>query len=81
MSNGPTLTGDTCIEVTKTGYVNLNYETEDWCTYKGECKRYKLIFDRDSICLYCEYRKPLNIPEMIDRRIKENENSRNKRST
>ena len=70
MSSGPTLTGQTCIEVTKEGYINLDYGVENWCTYKGECKMYRLIF-RDDICLYCKHRHPLDIPKMIDARIKE----------
>ena len=77
MSSGPVGTGTTCIEVTKRGYVTIYFGIEDWCTYKGECKRYMLPVPAD-VCLYCKYRQPLDIPSMIDARVKEKENEDNK---
>ena len=71
MSSGPTLTGDTCIEVTKKRYVNIDFGPEKWCTYKGECHRMNLVFDHDEVCTWCKYRKPLDIPEMIDKKLRE----------
>ena len=70
MSSGPTLTGETCIEVTKRGYINMQYGVEDWCTYKGECKKYMMVFAED-VCIYCKHRKPLDIPAMLDKKFKE----------
>jgi hypothetical protein len=71
MSSGPTLTGDTCIEVTKKRYINIDFGPEQWCTYKGECKRRHLVFNQDEVCDLCKYRKPLDIPSMIEKRLKE----------
>lgn len=70
MSSGPTLTGETCIEVTKRTYINMQFDVEDWCTYEGECKKYLMLF-QDDVCLFCKYRKPLDIPAMINARLEE----------
>jgi len=73
MSSGPALTGSTCIEVTKCGgYVNIDLSPELYCSYTGECKRNRLVFNRDEACLYCKYRRLLDVPAMIDKRLEEN---------
>jgi hypothetical protein len=70
MSSGPTLTGETCIEVTgRGGYVNVQVEVEDWCTYKGECRRDIVVFGKD-LCYHCIYKKPVDVPALIDEAIK-----------
>lgn len=71
MSSGPVGTGSTCIEVTKRKYVNINFNQDLWCTYEGECPRYLLVFHRDEVCTMCKYRKPLDIPSIIEARKKE----------
>lgn len=70
MSSGPTLTGETCIEVTKKRYVNLKIGPEDWCSYPHECKRRNLIFP-DSVCDHCKHKAPLDIPYLIESKLKE----------
>lgn len=71
MSSGPTLTGETCIEVTrKGGYINVQVGIEDWCTYKGECRRERVVFG-EHLCDHCKYKQALDIPAMIDKKMKE----------
>lgn len=76
MSSGPTLTGNTCIEVTKKQYLNANFEKKDWCGYKGHCRIDQLLTDHDEACLLCKYRIPLDIPKVLEgihnERIKNN---------
>ena len=69
MSSGPTLTGQTCIEVTKHGYVNVQVGIEDWCTYDGECCRDRVVFG-DDLCDHCMYKKPVDVPALINEAIK-----------
>jgi len=71
MSSGPTLTGDTCIEVTKKKYININFGREDWCSYKGVCNRDNLVIDREEACMICKWRKPLDIPKILDTALEE----------
>lgn len=74
MSSGPTLTGETCIEVTRGGgYVNVQVGIEEWCTYEGECRRDRVVFG-EYLCDHCIYKKPVDVPAMIDRAIKERKN-------
>ena len=49
MSSGPTLTGETCMEVVKKGRINIELTKKDWCTYEGIC-RYDRMVSRDCIC-------------------------------
>ena len=70
MSSGPTLTGQTCIEVTKKKYVNLQIGPEDWCSYPYECKRHNLIFP-DTVCDHCQHKRLLDIPYLIESKLKE----------
>jgi hypothetical protein len=73
MSSGPTLTGDTYIEATKKKYINVYFDKNDWCSYKGKCLIDNVITEREFLCLLCKYRKPLDIPsvlqEHMDRRV------------
>ena len=66
MSSGPTLTGQTCIEATKKKYVHISISKDVFCTYTGVCHLENLVFEREQACLFCKYRKPLDIPWMID---------------
>jgi hypothetical protein len=67
MSGGPTYTGSS----TKCygGWVSVQVTKDDWCTYDGECKVDKVVNRRD-LCLFCKYRKPLDIPKLIERNRK-----------
>jgi len=67
MSSGPVLTGDTCIEVTKKQYLNVNFSIEDWCSYTKHCRIDQLLTDHQNACILCKYRKPLDIPKILDR--------------
>lgn len=71
MSKGPTLTGDSCIEITKHKYINIIFDKKDWCNFKGECNLFKVLTNMDDVCLLCKYRKLLDIPEIITKRKKE----------
>ena len=74
MSSGPTLTGSNCIEATSVKYTNLNLTEADWCTYAGKCKKRQLVFDREVVCFYCRYMKPLDIPDLIEINLERQEN-------
>lgn len=52
-------------------YINKTFTEDDWCTYSGECKRDNLLYNQRNICLICEWRRPLDIPKLIDTMIKE----------
>lgn len=63
MSNGPTLTGSSeCYG----GWVSVKISRDNWCTYDGECKVDKVV-NRQDLCLYCKYRKSLDIPDLIEK--------------
>jgi hypothetical protein len=66
MSSGPTLTGQTCIEATKRDYINLEFSRQNWCTYEKICNKDDLICTSVDVCLLCKYRKPLDIPLIIE---------------
>ena len=68
MSSGPTATGETCIQVTKRGRVNIELTKNDWCTYKGECK-YDLIINKLCICWYCMWMQKFDVPAIIDDKL------------
>jgi len=42
---------------------------EIYCTYTGYCEKERAI-NRELLCLFCEHRKMLNIPEMIKKELK-----------
>jgi hypothetical protein len=65
MSNGPTCTGGSVKRLG--GWVSLQITRDDWCTFKGKCNAEKVVNMQD-LCLYCEYRKPLPIPDLINER-------------
>lgn len=53
-------------------HLNLKISKKDWCkTYRPETCRIDQNMDRN-LCLYCEHRRLLNIPEMINDWEKEN---------
>jgi hypothetical protein len=49
-------------------YCSIKFTIEDYCTYTGVCKRDRVI-NRDMTCLFCKYRTPLDIPEMIRKEL------------
>lgn len=66
MSDGPTYTGGSeCYG----GWINVQISKKDWCSFKGRCDVDKVVNRRD-LCLYCVYRKPLHIPDLINERKK-----------
>lgn len=69
MSSGPTLIGQTCIEATQKKYLNIDFDREDWCVYKGVCKRDNLLIKREEACMLCKWRKPLDMPAIIDKAL------------
>lgn len=71
MSSGPTLTGTNCIEATSRPYTNIDITENDYCTYTGHCQIARLVFHREDACIYCKYRKLLDIPAMIDQKLEE----------
>lgn len=52
--------------------INLNIKLEDCCSYKGKCLK-ELNVSND-LCRYCKYNKKLDIPKMIEDKLKENVN-------
>ena len=71
MSGGPVgVDGNSCTEATKYDYVNLEISEKEWCTYRGDCDK-EYVSNQKDICLFCQYRKDLNIPAMILAKMKE----------
>lgn len=69
MSSGPAGVSEKPFE--PKNYINLDLHKKLWCTYKGECKVDDLINRHGfKVCLLCEYRKLLDIPEMIEKNLK-----------
>jgi len=64
MSSGPTATGETCIEVTKRGRINIDIRRKDWCRYEGKCE-VEITNGGDKTCDFCIHKARFNIPEMI----------------
>jgi hypothetical protein len=62
MSSGPTYTGRASENYGN--WVSVKISKDDWCTYDGECNVDKVV-NRQDLCLFCKYRKPLDIPKMI----------------
>jgi len=50
------------------GRINLDLEKKDWCVYEGKCIEYLNI--TSGLCYHCCYKKPLDIPKMIEECIK-----------
>lgn len=50
-------------------YCTLKLYKELYCTYTGYCERNRATNNRDILCLMCEHRKLLNIPEMIKKEL------------
>lgn len=49
-------------------FVNIGLEPRTWCQYEGgpeACGLEHLATERDIACIYCEYRKPVNVPNRI----------------
>lgn len=69
MSTDPSgLGNETCIESIEKKYINKVFTKEDWCSYKGECKSNDLLIGREYVCLLCEWRRYLNIPELLEKK-------------
>jgi len=66
MSNGPTLTGQTCIEAISKQYLNVTFSKKDWCSFKGHCRVDQLLTDKDTPCFSCRYRILLDIPDLLN---------------
>jgi len=48
-------------------YITLDVKQEQWCKYKGKCKRHMAAHvQQASLCYMCKYRKPLDIAKMLD---------------
>lgn len=61
-----------CMQVLSTKYIRLELNREDWCRYNGECKISNVnILDNTTLCLFCKYRKELDMPQLIDDASKE----------
>ena len=65
MSTEPAGTNGNFKKVKRT---SLKLTKKDWCSYVGECNE-KLDVNND-LCLYCKYRKLLDIPKMLNERKK-----------
>lgn len=65
----------TCIEALNTQYIKVSFGRSDWCSYPIECPIDNTsTYLPEELCLLCEHRRPLNIPEILNRIKKENEN-------
>jgi hypothetical protein len=55
-------------------FVTVGLKPETWCEYEGgpeACGLESLAIERDYACLYCQYRKPINIPNRIEFALRE----------
>ena len=59
-------------------HCQLDIKVKDYCSYEDECKLERLINpNRRMICLFCTYRKYLDVPMMIREALNEDtENDR-----
>jgi hypothetical protein len=71
MSKGPTGTG---AKYAPTRHLNLKISKEDWCKEYLPGTLYCRIEQNidNSLCLYCQFRRPLNIKGMLNDWEKEN---------
>jgi hypothetical protein len=49
-------------------YCKLPLYKEIYCTYTGYCERNRVV-NRQLLCFFCEYRKTLDIPQMIKKEL------------
>ena len=63
MSSLPEMTGGVDLSNLKDGWFELNLEQNDYCLYGDFCGIDKNTSGR--LCIYCIYRKQLDIPKMI----------------
>lgn len=49
-------------------YINIHFTSEMWCTYSGNCKKDNLTFNCDDVCLLCKWRKPLDVPYILNKK-------------
>lgn len=47
-------------------YINIKLTPEDWCSYKGRC-RVKQLLLQNGTCDCCQYKRMIDIPNMLDR--------------
>jgi len=71
MSSGPTLIGETYVTATKRVYLNIDFSIKDWCKYNGSCRIDDLLPTSIPVCLLCKYRKPLDLPAILDKKHEE----------
>ena len=72
MSTDPTgLGNDNCVSATSKKYINVNFDKSDWCNYEGDCLIDSMIFGGKDICMLCGYRLDLNVPAILERKMKE----------
>lgn len=58
----------TAVESTREGWCSIEISKEMYCSYSGECPLHRVI-QGDKICLWCVFRAPINLPEMIKRKL------------
>lgn len=44
--------------------LSINFKTEDYCHFKGECKRD--LASQNFLCYICKYANLIDIPKMLD---------------
>ena len=49
-------------------YLHLKLTPKYWCTYKkGTCRINQIAFGADRICDNCKYKKPIDIPMILEK--------------
>jgi len=70
MGSGPVLVSSASavayLELKKHNRLNVKFTKKDWCTYKGVCMVDRLVDSEVDVCLKCKYRKPLDIPKILE---------------
>ena len=67
MSTDPAGLEGSCIGVINRKYIKFSVSREDWCNYEGDCKLYDTsVYPPEELCVLCEYRSLLKIPEIIE---------------
>lgn len=68
---GSSKSATTAAEATKEGWCSIEIIKEMYCSYSGECQIHRVIQDREKICIWCAFRAPINIPELIKEKTKD----------
>lgn len=79
MSTDPTgLGSETCIAAINRQYINIKFDRTEWCTCKDDCLiSHTLVWPPEQLCFICKYRKPLDIPKILEEHKKEKVNEGN----